>query len=75
MAISKKIIGVGKPAAIHEAPENPTALLGSAGFLRLLRLPAGPARCGRGRAVPRRCGWITACNTVDEHLEKRMPPE
>ena len=39
----------GKPPVSHEAPENPTALLGSAGFLRLLRSPA--ARCGRGRAV------------------------
>jgi len=37
-------------AVFHEAPENPTALLGSAGFLRLLRSPA--ARCDRGRAVP-----------------------
>lgn len=37
-------------ALSHEAPENPTALLGSAGFLRLLRSPA--ARYGRARAVP-----------------------
>ena len=41
----------GKTTVIHEAPENPTAQLGSAGFLRLLRSPAGPVRCGRGRAV------------------------
>lgn len=45
MAQSKKIIDVEKPTVTHEAPENPTALLGSAGFLRLLR--------------SRRCGWIT----------------
>ncbi|GAA5666739.1 hypothetical protein T8J41_20280 (plasmid) [Nitratireductor rhodophyticola] len=51
MAQSKKIIDVEKPTVTHEAPENPTALLGSAGFLRLLRSPAGPVRCGRGRAV------------------------
>ncbi|MCW5712362.1 hypothetical protein WMC41_31100 (plasmid) [Shinella yambaruensis] len=49
MALSKKITDAEKPAVIHEAPENPTAQLGSAGFLRLLRSPA--ARCGRGRAV------------------------
>ena len=51
MALSKKITDAEKPAIIHEAPENPTAQLGSAGFLRLLRSPAGPVRCGRGRAV------------------------
>jgi len=63
MAQAKKIFDGEKPAVIHEAPENPTAQLGSAGFLRLLRSPAGPVRCGRGRAVPRRCGWITASTT------------
>jgi len=51
MALSKKITDAEKPAIIHEAPDNPTAHLGSAGFLRLLRSPAGPVRCGRGRAV------------------------
>jgi hypothetical protein len=40
----------GKTTVSHEAPENPTALLGSAAFLRLLRSPA--ARCGRDRAIP-----------------------
>ena len=33
------IHGEGKMTVSHEAPENPTALLGSAGFLRLLRSP------------------------------------
>ncbi|MFC6447632.1 hypothetical protein [Shinella zoogloeoides] len=51
MAIPKKIIDGEKPTVTHEAPENPTAQLGSAGFLRLLRSPAGPVRCGRGCAV------------------------
>ncbi|WP_353392744.1 hypothetical protein [Brucella sp. NBRC 14130] len=50
----------------HEAPENPTALLGSAGFLRLLRSPARPVRCGRGRAVSRRCGWKTGFITAKQ---------
>lgn len=47
---SNKVTSKGKTTVSHEAPENPTALLGSAGFRRLLHSPA--ARCGRGRAVP-----------------------
>ncbi|MGJ7042265.1 hypothetical protein J2Y63_005547 [Shinella sp. BE166] len=44
MAQAKKIFDGEKPAVIHEAPENPTAQLGSAGFLRLLRSPDGSLR-------------------------------
>jgi hypothetical protein len=47
--ISKKFTSK-ETTVSHEAPENPTALLGSAGFLRLLRSPA--AHCGRDHAVP-----------------------
>jgi hypothetical protein len=47
----------GSGGRFPQAPENPTALYGSAGFLRLLCSPAMPAHSGRGRAVLRRCGW------------------
>jgi len=44
---------------LHKAPANPSALLMSAGCLRLLRSPAMLALSGRGRAARRRCGWKT----------------
>ena len=71
MALSKKITDAGKKAVTHEAPENPTAQLGSAGFLRL----ATAHRRGRfaaAAAAPssRRCGWITVFTTGKRSLRE-----
>ena len=57
----------GKTPVSHEAPENPTAQLGSAGFLRL----ATAHRHGRfaaAAAAPssRRCGWKTGFITAKQ---------
>ncbi|GLS08265.1 hypothetical protein GCM10007864_18940 [Sinorhizobium fredii] len=53
-----------KTSVFHQAPENPTALLGSAGFLRLATLAL---RLAPAAATPfaRRCDWKTAHNTAE----------